>query len=112
METWRDVFAFVILAIVAFFGAPVTQLFKNLLSAIFKKVVEDKWALLLSLVVAAGIGLLEMWLTGQLTDIEITPQTFPQFATAVFTITQIYYNLFSKTPNVLGTKSLLKPPTG
>jgi hypothetical protein len=112
METWRDVFVFVILGVVAFFGAPVTQLFKNLLSAIFKKVVEDKWALLLSLVVAAGIGLLEMWLTGQLTDIEITPANFPTFATAVFTVTQIYYNLFSRSSNVLGTKSLLKPPTG
>jgi len=111
METWRDIFAYVILLVVAFFGAPVTQLFKNLLSVIFKKVVEERWALLLSVIVAAGVGLLEMWLTGQLTDIEITPQTFPQFATAVFTITQIYYNLFSKSPSVLGTKSLLKPPS-
>jgi hypothetical protein len=111
METWREVFGYVILFVIALFGAPITQLFKNLLSIIFKKVVEAKWALLLSLVVACGVAVLEMWLTGQLTDFVITPQTFPVFASAVFSVAQIYYNLFKQSPTVLGTKSLLKPPT-
>jgi len=65
ISTWRDVFVLVIMLLVALFGAPITQLFKNLLSLFFKKVVENKWAVLLSAVVAVLLALLELWLNGE-----------------------------------------------
>ena len=109
-NTWQDIFVTVIAGFVLLFGAPITQLFKILLSKIFKKTVEDKWALLLSLIVAGGLGALEMWLTGQFAHLIITPATFPAFLSVLFTVSQVYYRLFNASQTVLGTKALLKPP--
>lgn len=110
-ETWQDVLVGLIALAVFIFGAPIIQLFKNLLSRVFKKTVEEKWALLLALGVAGGLGLLEMWLTGQLITYEITPATLPAFISAVFSVAQVYYNLFKNSATALGTKSLLTPPS-
>lgn len=111
METWRDVFVLVIMAAVAFFGSPITQVFKNLLSKIFKKVIEDKWALLLSVVISCGLAVLEMYLNGQLVDFKLTPDNFLLVVGPVFAISQIYYRLLSQSNTTLGAKTLLKPPT-
>lgn len=111
MQNYREIITWVIMVLVAFLGAPITQIFKNLLSAIFKKIVEEKWALLLSAFVACGVALLEMWLSGQLAGWTLTPENFPSYFTAVFTVSQIYYNLFKSSSNILGTKALLKPPS-
>jgi hypothetical protein len=110
-ETWQDVFIGLIALVVFIFGAPIIQLFKNLLSRVFKKTVEEKWALLLALVVAGGLGLLEMWLTGMLVDLVITPATLPTFISFVWGFAQVYYNLFKNSATTLGTKSLLTPPS-
>jgi hypothetical protein len=109
-ETWQDVIVGLVVLVTFIFGAPIIQLFKNLLSKIFKKTVEEKWALLLALVVSGGLGLLEMWLTGQLVDLVITPATLPAFISFVWGFAQVYYNLFKKSASVLGTKTLLTPP--
>ena len=110
ISTWRDVFVLVIMLLVALFGAPITQLFKNLLSLLFKKVVENKWAVLLSAVVAVLLALLELWLNGQIHLFALTPTTFPAFIAAVFAVAQVYYQLFNEDATALGTAGLLKPP--
>lgn len=110
-NSWQDIFVLVIMGLVFLFGAPITQLFKNLLSKLFKTTVEEKWALLLSGVVAVGIALLEMWLNGLLDHLVITRASLPDFIAYVWGFAQVYYNLFSKASNALGTKALLKPPS-
>lgn len=109
-KTWQEVFIFVIMLIALFFGAPIIQLFKNLLTLIFKKKVEYKWAVLLAVIVSVGLALLEMWLNGQLKLLTVTPQTLPMIIGTVFGVAQIYYNLFKKDAGTLGQGALLKPP--
>ena len=108
ITNWYDVFVLGIMGLVLLFGSPITQLIKNLLSKIFKRQVEERWALALSAVIACGLGLLEMFLNGQLTGLVLTPASFPAFAGTVFSVAQIYYGLFKKSANALGTKGLLK----
>jgi hypothetical protein len=108
METWNDVFTTVILLIIALFGAPITQIFKNLLTMIFKKTIEDRWALLLTAVVAAGLAIAEQILAGVLNFKLIDPKSFPSFFGAVFTLATMYYSAMKNSTGVLGKGLLLK----
>jgi len=112
METWQDVFKLIILLIIAAAGAPVTQLIKNGLSALFKKPVEDRPAIVLTVIVAAGIAVLEMWLSGVLDFSTITLQTFPTTFFAVFSVASLYYGWLKGSETLFGRKLLLKPPSG
>jgi hypothetical protein len=100
---WQDVFKALILLAVAVAGSPITQLLKNLLK------VEGRVALLLTGMVAAGIAVLEMWLSGILNFSQITVDNFPATFTAVMTVATFYYGLLKGTEGVFGKKLLLKP---
>ena len=93
-ENWQDILILIVMAVVLFFGAPIIQLIKNALSAIFGKPVKDRWALLVAVVVAAGLALLEMFLGGQLSSVVLTLDNFPAFLTTVFSVATVYYKLF------------------
>jgi hypothetical protein len=108
METWQDVFKVVIMLVVGFAGAPVTQLFKNLLSTLLKKAVEDRWALLLTGLVAGGFALLEMWLSGALVWSDIGVSNFPQAFFGTFTLATLYYGWLKNSESLLGSGGLLK----
>jgi hypothetical protein len=100
---WQDVFKAVIIVVIAVAGAPITQLLKNA----FK--VKDQLALLLTGVVAAGIAVLEMWLSHLLVFSDITLDSFPNTFFAVMTVATFYYGLLKGTEGVFGKKLLLKP---
>jgi len=108
METWNDVFKAVIMLVIALAGAPVTQLFKNTLSLIFKKPVEDRWALLLTGAVAALFALAEQSLAGVLDFKAITTQNFPTYFAGVFTLASVYYGWMKNSESKLGAGFLLK----
>ena len=111
MENWNDVFNTVIMLVVALAGAPVTQLFKNVLTLAFKKPVEDRWALLLTGVVAAGFAVLEQSLAGVLDFKALTPQNFPAYFAGVFTLATVYFSWMKNSPSKLGAGFLLKKTT-
>jgi len=96
-KNWQDVILLVIMLVVLFLGAPVVQLIKNALSAAVGKPVKDKWALLVTVVVAAGLALVEMWLSGMLKEVHLTVDNFPEFLTAVFSVATVYYKVFMAT---------------
>lgn len=99
---WQDVFKMLILLIVAAFGAPITQLIKNLLK------VEDRWALIITGVVAAILAVLQMWLAGILDFSTVTTENFPAMFFAVFSVATIYYAWLKNSPSVFGKGFLLK----
>lgn len=109
--TWQNIFKGVILVIVALGGAPVTQLIKIGLSKLFKKVIEDRFALVVTGVVAAGFAVLEMWLSGILKFSAITLENFPATFFAVFTVATVYYAWLKNSPSFFGEGGLLKKPT-
>jgi hypothetical protein len=108
--TWQNVFKFIIMAIVALGGAPFTQLVKQGLGKLFNKVVEDRWALIVTGLVSAGFAVLEMWLSGVLNFGTITLDSFPATFFAVFTVATVYYAWLKNSPSLLGGGGLLKKP--
>jgi hypothetical protein len=101
--TWQDVFKAVIMLTIAIAGSPITQLLKIALK------IEDRLALLLTGIVAAGIAVLEMWLSGLLDFRLVTIDSFPATFFAVFSVATVYYQLLKGTENIFGKKLLLKP---
>lgn len=101
--TWQDVLKMLIILLTAALGAPVTQFFKN----VFK--IEDRLALLLTGILAAGFAVLELWLSHVLDFSTITIDNFPQAFTMVFTVATIYYVWFKDGASFLGRGFLLKP---
>lgn len=109
-STWQDVFKAIIILIVAAAGAPVTQLIKIGLTKLFKKVIEDRIALVITGIVAAIFAVLEMWLSGVLDFTVITLQNFPTTFFAVFTVATVYYAWLKNSPGFFGSGGLLKKP--
>ena len=101
-ETWNAVFMTIIGFGVALAGAPVTQLIKNL----FK--VEDNIALLIAGAVAAGIAVLELYLSGLLDFALLSVDTFTAMFFQVFGIANVYFQVFKKSDGIMGKKLLLK----
>jgi hypothetical protein len=105
---WRDIIFLVLAGLVAFFGAPIIQLIKNFLSLIFRKPVDGRWAVLLSVILAAGLAFLEMFLTGQLQTYVITLKTFPEFFIVIWGVAQGYFAWFKNSDSGFGRSGLLK----
>lgn len=99
---WRDIFTVLIGLAVAALGAPITQALKNLLGW------SEKGALALSVVVALGVAVLELFLTGQVTGESFTIENLPQAFFLVYSVTAIYYGLLKGTQGFLGQGLLLK----
>lgn len=110
--TYQDVFKMLILLIVAAGGAPITQLIKAGLAALFKRPIEDRLALFITGVVAAGIAVLEMFLSGVLQLDLITLENFPSAFFAVFTVATIYYKLLIGSEGFFGKGFILRPSSG
>lgn len=100
--TWQGVFQLVIMLIVAALGAPVTQFIK------VKLKIEDRWALLLTLLVSGVFAGGEMYLSGAIDFAEVTIQNFPQYFFSVFGVMQIYYQSLKTSPSIFGQGGLLK----
>ena len=109
--TWQNVLKAVIMLVIAIGGAPVTQLIKVGLTKLFKQVIEDRFALILTGVVAAGFAVLEMWLSGILKFGDITLNSFPATFFAVFTVATVYFAWLKNSPTFFGEGGLLKKPT-
>ena len=108
--TWQNIFKGLIILIVAIGGAPVTQLIKIGLTKLFKQVIEDRFALIVTGVVAAGFAVLEMWISGILNFGTITLENFPATFFAVFSVATIYYAWLKNSPSFFGEGKLLKKP--
>lgn len=108
METWNAVFVTIIMLVTALFGAPVTQLIKNLLTLIFKKTVEDRWALLITALVAGAFAIGEQALAGVLDFTLIDPKSFPSYFASAFTLATMYYSAMKNSTGVMGKGFLLK----
>ena len=106
--TWNGVFFLVIALVTGFIGSPVIQGIKNGLSSVTGKPIEDRWAMLIAGVVAAGLAVLEMWLAGTLDFAQITPDSFPVTFLAVYGASNIYYGWFKNSTGKLGQGLLLK----
>lgn len=100
--TWNDVLKYVILGLIAILGSPLTQWLKNQ----FK--LEDRWALLLTGVVAAGFAVGEMALAQAFDMTVFTLENFPKFFAAVFTLATVYFQWLKDSPSLLGAGGLLK----
>jgi len=108
MDNWNDVFKMVVALIAMALGAPITQLLKRLLSKIFKREVQDRWALILTAVVSAGVAALEMQISGVIDFSVLTLGSFPAVFGSVFTLSTVYYHLFKDSSGVMGQRLLLK----
>ena len=109
--TWQNVFKGVIILVVALGGAPVVQLIKIGLTKLFKQVIEDRFALIITGVVAAGFAVLEMWISGILKFGTITLENFSATFFAVFSVATIYFAWLKNSPSFFGEGGLLKKPT-
>jgi len=103
---YRDFVNLIIYLIVGFAGAPISQLFKSLLTFIFKKPVEDKWAVLATGAISLLIALGEMWYTGQLAN--LTFETLLSNALVIYGLASLYFGLLKNNEGFFGTKFLLK----
>lgn len=103
---WQQLFQWLIGAVIGLAGAPITQLFKNLLG------IEDRWAVILTGAVAAVLAIAEMFLTGQLVWGELDLAQFPVYFSAVFALASLYYGWMKNSPSKLGAGLLLKPADG
>lgn len=101
--TWQSVFQTIIFLIIGLAGAPITQVFKNLLK------IEDRWALVLTGIVAAILAVAEMFLSGALKWAEISPEMFPIYFAQVMALASIYYGWMKNSGSRLGAGGLLKP---
>lgn len=101
-NTWRSVFETIIMIVLMFLGAPLTQWLKNILN------VTDKKALLLTAAVAVVIAIAEVLLAGVLTMSSFTIENFPFAFTTVMTVATFYYHLLKDVDNFLGSRGLLK----
>lgn len=108
---WHDIILLVIAGLVALFGSPIIQLIKNFLSWVIKKPIKEGWAFLVATILAGGLSVLEMFLTGQLKEFQITLSTFPEFFAVVFLMAQGYFAIFKNTTSNLGQKLLLRKYT-
>jgi len=108
--TWQNVFKVIIILFVAAVGAPFTQWVKILLTKLFKKVIEDRWAIVITGVVAAIFAVLEMWLSGIINFGTITLDNFPAAFFGVFTVATVYFAWLKNSPSFFGQGGLLKKP--
>jgi hypothetical protein len=100
--TWNDVLKYVILGLIAILGSPFTQWLKNQLN------LEDRWALVLTGVVAAAFAVGEMALSGAVNWAEFSLQKFPTFFAAIFTLATVYFQWLKDSPSFFGRGFLLK----
>jgi len=107
---WRNVFEVIIILVVAAAGAPFTQMVKLLLTKLFHKVIEDRWALVVTGIVAAIFAILETWLAGLLNFSLITRDNFPATFFMVFSVATVYFAWLKNSDSIFGKKLLLKPP--
>lgn len=98
-ETWQDVIVWAVIGVTFLFGAPIIELIKQGLSKLFKVEIKDKLAVFVALVVAAGLALLQMFLSGLLSSWPISLDTFPEFLSAVFGVATVYFKLFMSGKN-------------
>ena len=106
--SWQDVFKIAIMLSIAALGSPVTQWVKNGLSALLKKPIEDRLALVLTGAIACGVATLELWLSHALDFSTITVDTFPQAFFMVMTASTVYYGWLKGSESFFGRKALLK----
>ena len=104
--TWQGVFLLIIMVVIAALGAPVTQFVK------VKLKIEDRWALLLTLLVSAGFAVGEMFLSGAVNFAEVSVENFPQYFFGVFSVMQVYYQALKNSPSIFGLGGLLKDSDG
>jgi len=108
METYQDMFYVLIMLVVAAAGSPISQLIKRGLSALLGKQVEDRWAIVVTGIVAGLVAILEMWLAGSLDFADITRENFPVMFFAVYGVASLYYSWFKGSDGKLGRGGLLK----
>lgn len=99
---WNDILRYVIMGLIALLGSPVTQWLKIQ----FK--LEDRWALLLTGVIAAAFALGEMTLAQAIDWKTFNMNNFPAVFAAVFTLGTVYYQWLKDSPSILGFGGLLK----
>lgn len=93
-QSWQDVLIWAIIGLTFLFGAPIIQVIKLGLEKLFKVPIKDKAAFAVAVVVAAGLSLLELWLSGQLNAWPLSLDTFPEFLGVVFSMATVYFKLF------------------
>jgi hypothetical protein len=99
---WNDVLKYVIMGLIAILGSPLTQWLKNQ----FK--LEDRWALVLTGVVASVFAVGEMALSQAFDLSTLSLENFPKFFAAVFTLATVYFQWLKDSPSFLGAGGLLK----
>jgi len=102
--TWQGLLQFFVTLVVGLLGVPVIQAIKNY----FK--LEDKMATMLAAVIAGGLALAELFLSGQVSYLDFTFVNIPTLFGLIFTVATIYYNLMKNVPNVLGAKFMVREP--
>jgi hypothetical protein len=93
-ENWNDVIVWGVIGVTFLLGAPIIEWIKIGLGKIFGVTVKDKAALAVAVVVAAGLALLELWLSGLLSSWPLSLDTFPEFLGVVFSMATVYFKLF------------------
>jgi len=99
---WNDIGRYLVMGLIALLGSPVTQWLKNQ----FK--LEDRWALLLTGVVATVFALGEMTLAQAIDWKAFNLANFPAIFAGVFTLASVYYAWLKNSPSKLGAGGLLK----
>lgn len=100
--TWSEVLKYIVFAIIAILGSPLTQWLKNQ----FK--LEDRWALVLTGVVSAIFAIGELTLARLINWTTLTLDTFPSMFFAVFGLASVYFAWFKGSQSILGQGLLLK----
>jgi len=100
--TWNTIFKILIFLLMAFLGTSLTQQLKLWLK------VEDRVALLLTVLVAAIFSILELFLSHTIGLADFTLERFPQTFMTIFALASIYYGWFKGSEGFLGKGGVLK----
>ncbi len=100
--TYHLVFQIIIFLVLAFFGTGLTQILKNYLK------IQDRLALFLTVVIAALLSILELFLSQVIGIQDFTLEQFPKTFVTIFTLASIYYGWFKGSEGIFGKGGVLK----
>jgi hypothetical protein len=100
--TWQELFRWIIVILIGFAGAPMTQVLKNTFA------LQDKAAVAATAGVSLVIAVAEMLLSGAVGYQDMNLQSLPGVFIAVFGLASMYYGLLKGSESVFGRGGLLK----
>jgi hypothetical protein len=106
--TYQAVFNTIIVLLTGLLGSPITQAVRLGLNKLFKTVIDGRWALVLTGIMAAVLAVADMLLSSALNLSQINQQNFPTVFFAVFSLATFYFGLFKGSEGFLGRGFLLK----